>query len=116
MSTECLLQREGSAPCDAAADRYVDLVGSGAERTRTEVIGILALGAVYAEVRSAVRFQQVRALINRPHDPARGAKDRDCRRWQLASRSAIGREFERDRYNTAPGVEDARSICINWLL
>src|SRR6266436_2694674 len=59
MSTECLFEGKGSAPCDAAANRYKDLVGPGPKGTCTEIIGILALGAVYAEVRSAVRFHKV---------------------------------------------------------
>ena len=57
-----LFQCKGTTSYYDPANQYVNLVRSGAKRTRAEVIDVLA--GAYAEVRSLVGFQQVCALVD----------------------------------------------------
>jgi hypothetical protein len=109
-----LLQSKRSVSYYAPVNQYVNRVRSSAKRTRGEVIDVLAVA--YAEVRSVVRCQQVRALVDWPRDSTCGANERDCRRGQLASCDATGGECELNGYDAAPNVKHTRPIEIDGLL
>jgi hypothetical protein len=109
-----LLQSKGTASYYVPANQYVNRVGSSTKRTRGEVIDVLAVA--YAEVRSVVRCQQVRALVDWPRDRTCGASERDCRQGQLASCDATDGECELNRYDAAVNVKHTRSIGIDGLL
>ena len=59
-----LFQSEGTTSYNAAINRYANGVLSGPERTHSEIIDVLAVGAVYAEVQSCVSRRHVRALVD----------------------------------------------------
>ena len=69
---EILLQAERSASHYAPTDRYGYRIRSCAERTRREVINVLA--AVNAEVWAAVGWLQIRGFSDCPNDGAGSAR------------------------------------------
>lgn len=73
VATCLLLQTEDAASDHTPSNRYVNHVRSCSKRTCAEVIDVLA--AVDAEVRTAVRCEEVLALVNRSQDCTCGANE-----------------------------------------
>jgi hypothetical protein len=102
----CFLpQREGGAAYNLSADDDVNAVGAHAERTRTQIVYVLA--AIDSEVGSCVSVAAVIGLIDlADHSPSR-SRDSDRSRWQITSRYTTQGQIEFHGDDSAPDVKGA---------
>jgi hypothetical protein len=114
LMTCSLPQRERSVAYNLTVDQYVNAIGAHAERTRTQIVDVLA--AINPEVRAGIRGPAVNRLVDGSNHSASRSRDSDSGWRQVASRHTIQHESELHRNNPASNVEHARSIGIDRLL
>ena len=109
-----LPQRERSVAYNLTVDQYVNAIGAHAERTRTQIVDVLA--AINPEVRAGIRGPAVNGLVDLLVTSCARSVHSDRRGRQVARRHTVQRQSELHRNNPASNVEHARSIGIDRLL
>ena len=109
-----LPQRERSVAYNLTADYDLNAIGAHAERTRTQIVDVLA--AINPEVRAGIRGSAVNGLVDLLVTSCARSIHSDRRGRQVARRHTVLRESELHRNNAASNVEHARPIGIDRLL